>query len=425
MRPTKKISSNAGTPQRRMKEMKQQRLWVFALALVLTATGCAANYGGQMVGSAPILQAQRELPEDQLLDVGLVVFESEPITPQQAEKEGTSPEVRQSETHFMPYHLKQGLQQSGHWGAVRVIPHESASVDVRVTGKILESNGEILAVDVQATDSTGKVWIDKVYAAQANEYSYSNLEPGKKDAFQDVYNAIANDVARHRMSLTPEEVKQIRTVTRLKFAVDFAPSAYSGYLGAQKAPDGVLTVKRLPAEDDPMMGRLSKVREREAMYVDTLNEFYDNYYNLMWPSYENWRSLNLQERQAIKKVKQEALTRQILGLLMVAGAVALAAGDVEYTGALQAGLVIMGGQVFIDGINITQQADMHSAAIKELSESFGSEMKPIVIEFEGKQYELTGTAQEQFQKWRQLLKQIHAAETGFDLNEPDATQPDG
>ena len=88
MRPTKKISSNADTPQRRMKEMKQRRLWVCALALMLMTTGCAGNYGGQMVGSAPILQAQRELPEDQLLDVGLVVFESEPITPQQAEKEG-------------------------------------------------------------------------------------------------------------------------------------------------------------------------------------------------------------------------------------------------------------------------------------------------------------------------------------------------
>ena len=393
------------------------------MAMVILMTGCAGKYTGRWVDSAPIMQAQKELPEDQLLDVGLPTFESEPITPEQAEKEGTSPEVRQSETHFMPYHLKHGLQQSGHWGAVRVIPHESASVDVLVKGKVLESNGEILAVRVHAIDSTGEVWIDKVYAAEANEYSYSGLEPGKKDAFQDVYNAIANDVARHRMSLTPKAVKNIRAVTQLKFAVDFAPSAYAGYLGPKEKSETVMEVKRLPADDDPMMERLHKVREREAMYVDTLNQFYEQYYNLMWPSYENWRSLNYQERRAMRKVKQEAMTRQLLGLLMVAGAVALAAGDVDYTGALQVGLVIIGGQVFIDGINISQQADMHSAAIKELSESFGSEMKPIVIDFEGKQYELTGTAQEQFQKWRQLLKQIYAAETGFDLNAPDTSRP--
>jgi hypothetical protein len=36
------------------------------------------------------------------------------------------------------------------------------------------------------------------------------------------------------------------------------------------------------------------------------------------------------------------------------------------------------------------------------------------MEFEGKQYELTGSAQEQFKHWRELLRQIYITETGFD-----------
>ena len=40
-------------------------------------------------------------------------------------------------------------------------------------------------------------------------------------------------------------------------------------------------------------------------------------------------------------------------------------------------------------------------------------MKPIVMEFEGKQYELTGSAEEQFKQWRELLQKIYYAETGF------------
>ena len=36
------------------------------------------------------------------------------------------------------------------------------------------------------------------------------------------------------------------------------------------------------------------------------------------------------------------------------------------------------------------------------------------MEFEGKQYELTGTAEEQFTHWRELLRQIYITETGFD-----------
>jgi hypothetical protein len=35
------------------------------------------------------------------------------------------------------------------------------------------------------------------------------------------------------------------------------------------------------------------------------------------------------------------------------------------------------------------------------------------MEFEGQQYELTGTAAEQFKRWKELLRQIYFAETGF------------
>jgi hypothetical protein len=70
----------------------------------------------------------------------------------------------------------------------------------------------------------------------------------------------------------------------------------------------------------------------------------------------------------------------------------------------------------MEGFNISQEAEIHESAILELSDSFSGEMKPVVMEFEGQQYELTGSAEEQFQQWRELLRQIYYAETGF---EPD------
>jgi hypothetical protein len=72
--------------------------------------------------------------------------------------------------------------------------------------------------------------------------------------------------------------------------------------------------------------------------------------------------------------------------------------------------------VFISGWNVSKEAEMHSAAIEELSESFGNEMQPVTMEFEGQQYELTGTAEEQFKRWKQLLRKIYFAETGFEPN---------
>jgi len=224
-------------------------------------------------------------------------------------------------------------------------------------------------------------------------------------------------MADFKKKLTPEEINKIRTIAKLKFAEDFAPHAFGGYL--EKGKNNKASIKRLPADDDPMMARLLKIREREYMYVDTLNEQYDAFYNEMWPSYENWRQLNMSERKAMREIKRRALTRQLIGALLIAGAIAAGSSDSSAGAAVQTGMIIVGGMVIVEGFNISKEAEIHEAAIQELSESFGGEMKPVVMEFEGKQYELTGSAEEQFKQWRELLRKIYYAETGF---EPDPTQ---
>jgi hypothetical protein len=394
---------------------------VLGLSGCLFLIGCA-SMSYQTVGTTAILQAREEIPESELLDVGVLVFDSEEVTEEVAEEEGTTPEIRKAETHFVPYHLKHTLQKSSHWGAVRVLPADTASVDVFVHGKILESTGEQLVVQVDVRDAAGNRWFKKTYEAHATERSYSDTQAGRKDAFQDLYNAIANDMAQHRMELPTGEAQRIRTISQLKFAQTFAPDAFEGYLARDKKER--LAINRLPADSDPMMARLLEIREREYMYVDTLNEFYERFYNEMWPPYENWRELSLTERKAMKRIQREAALRQLAGVLLLAGAIALGASDLNNVGGIQAGMVIIGGQVIIDGFNVSKEADIHSGAIRELSESFSSEMKPVVMDFEGKQYELTGSAEEQFAKWRELLRRIYFAETGFDES-PGTSEPTG
>jgi hypothetical protein len=383
------------------------------LTAILIISGCATHVS-QKVRPTTIDQAQFEIPEEQLLDVGILVFESKALTPEEAQDEGTNAEIRKAETHFIPYHLKNTLHQSGHWGAIVVIPAETNSVDLLVKGKILESNGQKLVLEIDVADATGNRWFKKKYSAKASASYYSGNKVGEKDAYQDIYNTIANDMAKYKMELSAVEVKTIRTVSKLKFAREFAPDAFNGYLIKDK--EGRLSVNRLPADNDPMMDRLLQIREREHMYVDTLNRQYDGFYNEMWPPYENWRELNLTEREAMQKIKREALTKQLLGALLVAGAIAAGSRDSNFGRALAPAMVIIGGQVFISGWNVSKEAEMHSAAIEELSESFGNEMQPVTMEFEGQQYELTGTAEEQFKRWKQLLRKIYFAETGFEPN---------
>jgi hypothetical protein len=223
-------------------------------------------------------------------------------------------------------------------------------------------------------------------------------------------------MARYKMKLTAAQIKNIRTVAKLKFAREFAPDAFDGYL---KADDNKqLSVNRLPAENDPMIERLLQIREREYMYVDTLNQQYEGFYAEMWPAYENWRQLNLTEREAIKKIRREAMTKQLLGALLIAGAIAAGSQDSNLGRVMAPAMVIIGGQVFISGWNVSKEAEMHKAAIEELSDSFGAEMQPVTVEFEGQQYELTGSAEEQFKNWKKLLRQIYFAETGFEPAAP-------
>ena len=56
---------------------------------------------------------------------------------------------------------------------------------------------------------------------------------------------------------------------------------------------------------------------------------------------------------------------------------------------------------------------MHLDAIAELSESFGNEAAPMVVNVEGQERRLTGTAAAQYESWRRLLREIYEAETGF------------
>ncbi|MGD9182768.1 MAG: hypothetical protein PVG15_14905, partial [Desulfobacterales bacterium] len=55
------------------------------LCSILVFTGCA-THSAYRVNPTPIEHAKAEIPENQLMDVGILVFESEEITPKKAEK---------------------------------------------------------------------------------------------------------------------------------------------------------------------------------------------------------------------------------------------------------------------------------------------------------------------------------------------------
>ena len=396
--------------------------WALGLCLLLL-TGCATNYHSQKIEPTTIEQAEEEIPEEKLMDIGITVFSEGEISEEDIKKKNVNPDIRRSEIYFIPFHLKNTLQQSGQWGSIWVMPSDIEGVDLTIQGEVLESNGKRLVLQVVVTDAAGKIWLEKTYEEEARAESFQQNVLGEKDAFQDLYNTIANDIAALKNDMSSEDMQRIRTVAKLKFARDIAPDAFDSYL--QENKEGEFEINRLPAESDTFMERTLLIREREYMFMDTLNAHYESFYTRMWPDYMSWRESDRLERIALAKMKRDAFIRKAGGILLIALAVAAEVAGGGGTGALESAMIMGGGKVFYDGVSISKQAKIHSEAIRELGDSFGSEMKPVVMEFEGKKYELTGNASEQFDKWRDLLRKIYYTETGFTQNAPDnAPTPD-
>jgi hypothetical protein len=381
-----------------------RRLFAIA-ALGLLTGGCATT----KIGPTPLKPAPQEIPEEQLLDVGIKILEPGEVTPRDEKKRGEAQEIRDAETHFLPVHLRQTMEASSHYGNVRVMPMDLEGLDVQVTGEITTSNGEELEIAVEVKDATGRVWFQKDYRKVATADDYTATQIGRKDGFQDLYHAIANDIADYKNALTPQELKRIRDASRMRFAASFAPDAYGKHI---KIDDDEVEILRLPAENDPQMKRILDMREREYMFFDTVDTHYQSLYLRMWAPYESWRKSSLVELLAIREIERDAFQQKVIGGLMLVAAILLEAFDVEGVDTVQEILVIGGVQVVINGFNVSSQTEIHAASLKELSESFKTESRPVVLEVQGKVVELRGTTEEQYARWREILRKIYEAETG-------------
>jgi len=380
-----------------------------AFFLMLFFSGCSTT-GVKVTEPEEIETETTQLQESNLLDVGILLFAEGEISDKQKEEEGAHEDIRQAESRFMAYHLKETMQRSNGWGAIRVLPETSYIADVLVQGTILTSNGEEMMLKINVSDSTGQQWYEKTYKTFADDESYRYTKLGK-DVYQYVYNRIANDVRKHRKKLTAEQLVAIRNTSEIRYAAGISPDPFADYV--ETGPNGQSAVTRLPASDDPMLDRVRKVRDREFLFIDTINEHYSNFYTEMWDPYENWRRYYMIEAEQRRAVERRAKqTKFVAALIMVAG---IMRGP---------GLFTTGALLYKNGMDISEEAEIHNEAIRELGDSLQAEVSPMVVEIEGRTVELTGSIEEQYQKWRELLREIYINETGFAFEDSAADTTD-
>jgi hypothetical protein len=358
-------------------------------------------------------RATAEVAEDELLDVGVRLFDPNvPESEQEQEKRRVFPDVRKAESRYIPVLIRDTLEGTGQWGQVRVLPRDGTGMDVFVDGKIIESDGRELRLDVVVTDAAGRTWLRKTYEGQADTRAYKDVVSKPRDPFENVYNTLANDLLAARRALSREQRVQLRQVSDLRFAADLAPYAFGGYLARDRK--GLYSPTRLPAEDDPVVQRMQRVRERDYALVDTLNEYYASFADGVDDPYTNWRKYNYEELEAESQAKREALTRQVLGAVAVVGGIMAGQETNSSAGSAAATAAVLGGMyAFKSGLDKRAEVKVHTESLKQLGESFQSEVQPMVIDVEGRTLELKGSAEQQYAEWRQLLRELYEDETGM------------
>ncbi len=395
---------------------------VLVCTAVVAALGGCASHTVRVVDMTPPQQFEVAVDEDLLLDVGVAVFGANvPDAFDDQIAQNITPEVRRAEANYIAYFAKNLLQSTGNWGAVRVVPRATHAVDVALTGQIVHSDGERMILRAKVEDARGSVWFDKTYEALASKYAYGDTIPVGIDPFQTVYRSIADDMLAFRKTLTDADVRAIRTTAEMKFARDFSPEAFANYVAELEA--GVFKVQRLPAPDDPNLERVRKVREREYLFIDTLDEYFEEFSSRMYPTYQNWRQATYSEAIAYREEREKARRRAIAGAIGIAAGAAAQMSDTRLTRYGGAVSVIGGAALFGRALQDYADAKVHSEVLHELGTSAEAEISPHTIELENRTLSLQGTVADQYEQLRQVLKRIYYEELG--LAWPDDATPGG
>jgi len=400
------------------------------VAVALFASLAAGLLGGCVVqdtkplAKVEAIQAVREIPADQRLDV--VVHSFDPGIPESLAadedalaKKRIYPDLRKAESRYFAVMLRNALEGSAQWGAVRVAPDSVQFVDLAVTGRIIESTGKHLVLEVSARDAAGRMWLDaKRFEGDADIGSYKTDAALKaRDPFQNVYSNIANELLQARERLAAQDLRELRQVSELKFGQDIAPDALAGYLRTEAKKPALTRVVRLPSKDDPVAQRALRIRERDAAVIDTLDGYYTGFADQMQQSYGEFRRTSFEEIDKEDRARSSARARTILGVAAVAASIfAPSTCSSNATCNLESmaryGAAAGGVAGFLSGLKKYADAKTHAQAFGELARSFQSEVASQVVDVEGRSLKLTGSAEEQYREWRRLLKEYQS---------PDAT----
>lgn len=368
-----------------------------AVAKITSSTAIALN-----TPSAPMAEAA-------LVDVGIATFNDGLYLTD--EDDTVFPEVRFAEAIYFSNQLAKVMEKSGAWGAIRVIPSTDVVMDVYITGIILQSDGETMNLQITVADTSGKKWFSKKYRHTTGKYAYDRRLKSMGDPFENLFVRIANDVLAYREKLNENQAIELRTISELRFAKSFSPEAFDEYVTEKR--DGTLAIVRLPADNDSLLRRVRKIRERDYLYIDTMQDYYDGFSQQMHLAYQDFRRASHDSVVKARQLNSQGNRRIIAGLgSILAGIYGRSQADTRMASDASTATAAVGGYIVKSGLEKKQQSAVYNESVAEMGSSLEAEIAPQVIELEDRTVTLTGTVEVQYEQWQSLLQKIYKQERG-------------
>jgi len=392
----------------------------FFLSSCVTTQGSGTGNGpsvGPLFSSNFFRQkVQEEGVQKPKLNLVVPVFDPGiPGTSAEIENKGIWPELRRAEATRFAYKLKQALDDTGAFGAVRVTPDRTATGDLYVLGKIDESDGEDVEIDIEVVDISGKRWMSESFDHEVQESFYQDYRNKGRDPYDPLFEEAAKEIVEELDYYAAVDLEKLQTLTTLRFGANFSEEAFSHHM---KKEEGRFLLASMPSDDDPMLRRINAIRVRDQLFVDGLQSEYQAFSSKMETSYLIWQEQAGLEKRAKRKAQMEAAGKILLGVLAIAAGAASAyyGGKSDNYGGQSAGAAgaVAGGAAGVallqSGFQSHAEAQTHKDSLNELGKSIDMDLAPQVVEFEKQTAELTGDAKQQFAQWRIFLKEIYEHE---------------
>lgn len=312
------------------------------------------------------------------LDIGITISSDIPL------QSGTAMEgaFRETEAQLLGAKQRRIFENAGQWGVVRLYPQPSLIPQLMLDMVVLQSDGRQLRVHAMLTGVHGDTLLSDTYLDYAS--SEGVLTADNEDPFTDLFHRIHNDVAT-KVALMPESEDYLRQLSFLRYAQQLAPQAFEAYLSREGESWHLL---RAPAEQDPMYQRISKLREYELLFVDTIDEQLTSALREIDTAYRLWLRASKEQLDWLEKRRARGVNAEGL-----ADDSAFARHQAVYAA--------------------YRSLKIHEQELFELVLDLESESRSTALEIEETVVTLEGTLEQQYREWREALAKIMMLENVF------------